>query len=545
MDRHFNNYMYKGKQESLPEGWKVLAVSERWDFLYRDDLNLANVDKAAKELSKKIQEKLIVFSNVDDDLIAFTFYENGKQITKHCIDYCYGGGIQTGNTKKVAQAFDLNKDQEKRLHTVFQYAVDDILIGAVGYLLGCNFNRSHENLVADLEGEFREEDLIDFLNRVNAKQKVKNAAELKCVSELSPGWNCLTRYDHIRNPQIGTFSINDNGCYLYEFKEDGSLKQLFENDKAFPYLGMTATPICSKQYMGVVVDGTVNVFRLFRRNGEFVNEITYEEAEMACCLFEDGSLITYNDRVGSITQYCIAESNEKSKRITLEDGICSEPVYYDRKLYYWRWCGTLVPNDWRERGTIELVVRSDRGEIINEVSLEGCFGTNWEQCMTDAEGNIYYFVEMGDRTGILYQFNPWLELLRKFEIPKRRKKESWVGIGIDQRNKDLWMCASLSKELACVNLERGECRINPATQLQTLLGGNILTVDTGGNFIVYYDDNSIGLVRPPNELISYHKLGQDDFVKFHDNEDGTVSILTCRNSSGKTKERIRVYKLVY
>lgn len=155
--------------------------SERFVSAYSEAFAPDFGAKAAKSLSKKLEQPVLLAWLFDSDAVGLAIFQGGKQITEHILHP--EGYNKMGNIPLFCEALGLSAEDVPRLRTVWKKGDAEEQLELTALLLGLPLYHDH-NMIPDKQHNRDVEAVDTWISERPAPQKVKNETTALLLQEI-------------------------------------------------------------------------------------------------------------------------------------------------------------------------------------------------------------------------------------------------------------------------------------------------------------------------------------------------------------------------
>lgn len=168
-------------KELCPD-YAVRSISDGRITVAGEGLDWENTKNEARRLSKSLSCHVISVEYFDDDYAEFTVYLDGKRVCRHIPAEYDVFGRHPGNSKVWAEQLGLSQDTEKILKLVFKETNPEAALHLLECILECPLWVDAEFM--DSVTAPSQEYLMEYMNRKNSENKIKNQTKLILLDEV-------------------------------------------------------------------------------------------------------------------------------------------------------------------------------------------------------------------------------------------------------------------------------------------------------------------------------------------------------------------------
>lgn len=431
-----NFHVYKGNQEQifaiLKNKHTVVELSPDWVTVV-DEFAADQSQKAARSVSKSIEQPVLHFYYFDDDVITLSLFQQGKCVASYWMDYAGQGHI-----KKIGlfiSLLGLDSSCEKRLRAVLKFENLGKKISLLEELFGVALYVDHLHLQGEETSYLRMRDdklYTEYLTE-QKKLKIKNQTTATLLQEIDAKMNLF----HEGDTDIFFFNYKDeDDIYPHQWGgtlvtlSDGAFTPLFSKDIHF-YCQSNMTVYTDDEIVNIVWDKYEPELEEFNKPLIItIDRKRYDVEERLIRLNREGDLIStvdlpreYKVIGGGTTKedvFCSIPSQSKQSLLRLHKGAVvwktdldidyfwTQPFLYEGYIYY---------SDRLQDGGTLYKLDLD-GNVVKNIYLN-CIRNSNE--LFFCRGYIYYLGDLyqkGQSFHVMLKLDQDLNVIQTKELPQ-------------------------------------------------------------------------------------------------------------------------------
>ena len=528
MGTKFANIQVMGLQpqqaQELVSGVVVRRTHPAWLTLLHPSYQLGAVEKAARALSKRIDNTVVSVGYFDDDIFSLQVFQNGKLLLCHNSSPVYGYKKTAAKPAALAGELGLAPEDAESLKWILKCERCDEQVALLENLWGTQLWVDYDWLEEDGGVEGEEEPFTP--NRIAVDEYVHKAKAI--TTKIRSKTRATVIQEFVAQVQCGNHDSQSDyltlpgktETQLYFPAPDGTLNPF--NARNLPLIEvMGGTVLCAGEYIGVLCrDMEFSEWALYGSNGTEIWHGQIEGDIYHACLCPDGTLVA---SLGFGLKAINVDGTERWRKAVAY--LYTQPIWHNGYLYY------------HQRDAMMCLNITD-GSIMASCPLDG--DQHYTQALLPVGRWLYHAYNTRNAQGkghtFLLRFEDNLTCTHTLLNEANGDHVSQMMSGPDN---SIWM-RLLGRALLRVNGGVGVRAYAEQTGIAILQQS-----DAAGRLVVQKGESGIEVYDAALQLVGRHRLKGSIRRSWLD-ADGMVCLMACE---GQNYERrisnctVRVYRL--